>query len=118
MKRLIILHFFLSLLWSGAVMAHAVVERTMPASGSVISAAPDNVIIYFDAELEPFFSKVIVKDAKGEKVSVGDGELARDSRKILTTKLSATGRGTYHVYWNVVSHDGHRAKGDFGFTVK
>ncbi len=118
MQRLIIFDFFLCLLWSGTVMAHAAVERTIPASGSVISVAPNNVIIYFDAELEPFFSKVIVRDARGAKVSVGDGELARDSRKILATKLSSTGRGAYRVYWNVVSHDGHRAKGDFGFTVK
>ncbi len=118
MRRLAILHFLLPLLWSGTGMAHALIEHTSPASGAILGQAPDNVTIYFDAELEPFFSKVIVRDAKGAKVSVGDGELASGSRKVLVAKLSAMGRGGYHVYWNVVSHDGHPAKGDFRFTVK
>ncbi len=117
MRRLAILKLIF-LLWPGAVMAHALVERTVPTSGSVLGQPPANVIIYFDAELEPFFSKVIVRDAKGTKVNLGDGELASDNRRTLVTKLSAIGKGGYHVYWNVVSHDGHRAKGDFGFTVK
>jgi methionine-rich copper-binding protein CopC len=27
-------------------------------------------------------------------------------------------KGAYHVYWDVVSHDGHRANGDYTFAVK
>ncbi len=118
MRRQEILKLIFLLFWPGAVMAHALVERTIPASGAVLGQSPGNVTIYFDAELEPFFSKIIVKDGKGAKVNLGDGELASDNRRALVTKLSLIGKGAYHVYWNVVSHDGHRAKGDFRFTVK
>jgi len=37
---------------------------------------------------------------------------------VLVTKIAVAGKGIYHVFWDVVSHDGHRVKGDYVFTVK
>jgi methionine-rich copper-binding protein CopC len=120
MKQRILLPLRVALsLWTGAATAHALVERSTPASGETLAQAPAVVSIVFDAELEPVFSKLIVKNDQGEKVSQGDGEVASDNHKILAAKLAAAmGKGGYHVYWDVIAHDGHRAKGDYVFTVK
>jgi len=107
-----------SIAWSGSVMAHAVPERTVPVAGETLSQAPQSVTIYFDAELEPLFSKLVVKDAQGVQISAGTGEIAADNPRVLAARLTAAAKGAYHVYWNVVSRDGHRARGTYGFTVR
>lgn len=119
MKRYLILSVVVGFVaWSGFAAAHALVERSIPASGATLDAAPQSVTIYFDAELEPVFSKLVVKNAQGVKVSAGDGEIVTGNSRALAARLAATGKGAYRVYWNVVSHDGHRAQGEFSFTVR
>jgi methionine-rich copper-binding protein CopC len=106
-------------LWTGAAAAHALAERSTPAADAALDRAPAVVTIAFDSELEPVFSKLIVTNDQGEKVSQGDGEIAPGNRKVLTTRLAAgAGKGAYHVHWDVVARDGHHAKGDYVFTVK
>lgn len=119
MNRVMILHLFALLLaWSGAAVPHALPERAQPGVGAVLAQAPATVTIYFDSRLEPFFSKLVVTDARGVKVSLGDGELAPGNAKALSVGLAVAGKGAYRVHWDVVSHDGHRARGDYSFTVQ
>lgn len=119
MKRLFILNIFIvSTIWSASAIAHALLERSVPAAGAVLNNAPATVTIFFDSELEPVFSKLVVKNDQGEEVSQGNGDIASGNHKSLAAKLSTKASGAYHVYWNVVSRDGHRASGDFTFTVK
>ena len=110
--------FAACILWFGPAGAHARLERSTPAVGATLSQIPAAVTIYFDSELEPVFSKLIVNNEQGEKVSAGDGAVSPDNHKMLVTKVAVAGKGTYHVFWDVVSHDGHRVKGDYVFTVK
>ena len=118
MKRLLILCVFLvSGLWCDLAMAHALLERSDPAPGAVLKIAPATVTVFFDAELEPVFSKMVVKNKQGEKVSEGNGETT-GGPKTLSARLVTKAPGVYHVYWDVVSRDGHRAAGDFTFTVQ
>jgi methionine-rich copper-binding protein CopC len=102
-------------LWSGRGAAHAALEQSTPRADESLRQAPAIVTLYFDSELEPVFSKLTVADEQGAQVSVGD---ARANRKSLSVRLGAVARGTYHVRWDVVAHDGHRSKGDYVFTVK
>jgi methionine-rich copper-binding protein CopC len=119
MKRLIILHTIIVFsMWCGLAMAHALLERSVPASGAMLNSVPATVTIIFDSELEPVFSKLIVKNDQGEKVSLGSGDLASGDHRSLAAKLSTKSKGAYHVYWDVVGRDGHRASGDFTFTVQ
>jgi methionine-rich copper-binding protein CopC len=37
---------------------------------------------------------------------------------LLLTHVPAVPPGTYHVYWQVFSHDGHRTQGDYTFDVQ
>lgn len=120
MKRRIVLTLLIVPgLWAGAAAAHVLAERSVPGAGEALGQAPVAVTIYFDSELEPVFSKLVVKNEQGQKVSQGDGEITAGNHKVLATKLvPGAAKGTYHVYWDVVAHDGHRAKGDYAFSVK
>lgn len=118
-RRMVLALFVVPGLWAGAAAAHVLAERSVPGAGEALGKAPVVVTIYFDSELEPVFSKLVVKNEQGQKVSQGDGEIAPGNHKVLEAKLAApAGKGTYHVYWDVVAHDGHRGKGDYVFTVK
>ncbi len=119
MKRTSILHaitFFASC--PALAVAHALPERYVPAQGAFLAQAPDAVTVYFDAQLEPVFSKLVVKDGQGKKVSRGAGVVTSGDHKAIQASLATKQKGAYRVYWDVVSHDGHRASGDYTFTVK
>lgn len=99
-------------------MAHALLERSVPASGAMLNNAPATVTIFFDSELEPVFSKLIVKTDQGQQVSQGNGNVASGDAKSLSVNVLTKAKSVYHVYWDVVSRDGHHARGEFTFTVK
>lgn len=103
--------------WAAQAFPHAMPEQSDPGAGAELRQAPPIVSIRFDSELEPLFSRLIVKDAAGKQVSDGNGTVASPNSRILTTKLTDHAKGTYHVYWSVVSRDGHRTEGDYTFTV-
>lgn len=106
------------LLYALTAAAHALLDHAVPGAGAILSRAPERVTVYFDSELEPMFSTLIVKDEHGAKISDGNGKVdARDPMALFTT-LSRAVKGTCHVYWRVVSRDGHRTEGDYTFIVR
>jgi copper resistance protein C len=107
-----------SVLCAGTAVAHALPEQDVPGAGAILQQPPSTVSIRFDAELEPIFSKLIVKNGQDKQVSEGKGNVDTANRKILSTRLVNAGKGSYHVYWSVVSRDGHRTEGDYTFTVR
>lgn len=106
-----------ALFWSGSVLAHAFPVDVQPGAGAVMHEAPKQVRIRFDSRLEREFSIIVVKDVAGERIS-GKSKLDPKSRKTLEVSLPALKPGDYHVYWSVVSWDGHRTKGDYIFHIR
>ena len=41
-----------------------------------------------------------------------------DNNHLLEADLKPLDPGKYHVFWSVVSRDGHRTEGDYTFRVK
>ncbi len=115
LPRLAVLAAFL---WAAPAMPHALAERTSPGASSVLDRPPAAVSVYFDARLEPLFSKLTVTNEAGVRISQGSGEVPQGQPKVLTARIVGTAKGLCHVYWDVVSRDGHRAKGDYTFTVR
>lgn len=105
------------LLSTPTVLAHAFPEDAQPGAGAVLSEAPNQVRIRFDSRLEREFSVIIVKDAHGNRVS-GKTKLDPTSLQTLEASLQDLVPGDYHVYWAVVSWDGHRTKGDYVFHLR
>lgn len=102
---------------AASAFSHAMPERSDPSAGAELHQAPSTVSVRFDSELEPIFSRLIVKNDAGKQVSEGNGTLASADGRTLTTKLTEHVKGKYHVYWSIVSRDGHRTQGDYTFTV-
>lgn len=102
--------------WAPAALAHAFPEREDPAVGSVVRVSPNKVWIRFDSRIEREFSVIKVTDENGNQVS-GKTIIDPNSFQLLEADLPPLAPGTYHVYWAVVSWDGHHTKGDYTFTV-
>lgn len=99
-------------------LAHAHPERYAPEMGATVAAAPAQVKIWFNADIEPLFDELTVKDAKGQPVTVGKPVVHAAGPATLEVALDpALPPGTYRVHWQVAARDGHHSQGDYVFTV-
>jgi len=102
----------------GVSQGHAFPDHSSPKVGSTLTTAPVGVYIWFDGDLEPAFSSIMVHDASGRMVNQLNSRVNPSDTRLLEVGLPPLPAGTYHVMWNVVSRDGHRTSGDFSFTIK
>ncbi|MGH8306871.1 MAG: copper resistance CopC family protein [Gammaproteobacteria bacterium] len=101
------------------VWPHAFPDNSSPHVGSTLSTSPATVKVWFDGEIEPVFSTLIVKNAVGSQVSQGNGQVSSSDNTLLETALPASlPAGQYFVYWSVIARDGHHTAGRFPFTVQ
>lgn len=98
-------------------LAHAHLDRSMPAAGATLKEAPQEVIIWFTEAVEPKFSSIEVRDAKGGVVNEGGAGGVTGNTAQLRVKVKPLPPGTYTVKWRVLSVDTHRSQGDFTFRV-
>ncbi len=118
--KTMILIFALMLLCTNPqiVQGHAFPDHSDPKVGSTVTTTPDRVRIWFDGDLEPTFSTIMVHNANDEMVDKRDGRVNPSDPTLLEVSLPKLAPGTYRVIWNVVARDGHRTRGDYKFTVK
>lgn len=100
-----------------AALAHAHLNRAMPAPGSVQAQPPKEVTLSFTEALEAKFSAIEVRDAKGAAMQTGPATLVSGDTAQLRVPLKDLAPGTYKVIWRVLSVDTHRSKGEFSFKV-
>lgn len=113
------LAFLLALAAPATVLAHAFPDKSSPNVGATLKASPPQVKVWFDGQLEPVFSTLIVKNASGSQVSKGKGRVDPKNHALLEAALpKPLPAGKYTVYWSVISHDGHHTAGHFTFTVE
>jgi methionine-rich copper-binding protein CopC len=117
MKYLLFALFILLVMQPLPALAHAFPTQQSPGAGAVLSRPPDKVSILFDGELEASFLSLRVVDESNQAVTTGTAHLAPENNRVLETGLKTLGPGKYHVFWSVVSRDGHRTKGDYSFRV-
>jgi len=119
MRSLIIIIATLPLLLLGAapVPAHTQLERSSPAAGNSLAAAPKEVVLSFTSNLEPAFSTIEVQDASGAAMQTGKSVVDPKLRTQMRVPLKALPPGTYKVIWRVLSVDTHRTQGSFTFRV-
>ena len=98
-------------------LAHAALERASPVAGSTVAAAPSEVVLTFTEKLEPAFSSIEVRNARGAAMQAGKATVDPKQRTQLRVTLNTLPPGTYKVIWRVLSVDTHRAQGDFTFRV-
>jgi methionine-rich copper-binding protein CopC len=118
MREAQVLFLLLLLLKPIAALGHAYPDHADPKVGSTISVAPARVRIWFDSDLEPVFSSIMVHTADGRMVSKEDGGVAASDPTLLEVSVPPLPPGKYIVIWSVVARDGHRTSGDYSFTIK
>jgi copper resistance protein C len=102
---------------STLAFAHAVPKVMLPAADSTVSA-PAQLSVVFSETLEPKFSTLQLKNDKGEVVSKATSMPDPKDAKHLTLALPTLAPGVYTVHWVSMADDGHKASGDYKFTVK
>lgn len=98
--------------------AHAAVEATFPADGSILEEAPVEVSITFNEGVGVPTAGLRVYDSTGERIDLGDSGV--DPQNTDRARVSVPGdarEGTYVVTWRATSADGHPVKGAFVYSV-
>jgi methionine-rich copper-binding protein CopC len=98
--------------------AHGVLQASSPASGATLDRAPAELHLHFNEALEPKFSSIKLSDAKGSEVAIEPAAVDAADPRALGAKLPSLVPGAYAVHWSVMTRDGHRTHGDYGFQVK
>ena len=98
------------------VIAHARLQKSEPAAGASLAAAPKQIQLWFSEKLDPSVSKIEVSGPSG-KVELGPAHTMGDKSLMaaIGTKLAD---GAYTVSWQTSGDDGHMVKGAFKFMVK
>jgi methionine-rich copper-binding protein CopC len=98
--------------------AHAYPDHADPRVGATINASPDRVRIWFDSELEPAFSTIMVHNAENTMVDNRDGRVNPSDAMLLEVSVPRLPPGKYRVIWSVVARDGHHTEGEYTFFIK
>jgi methionine-rich copper-binding protein CopC len=106
----------LATLAASPATAHAFLDGAQPRVGSVIPAAPAEVVLNFTQGVEPDFSKIEVQNEAGASVTAGAPHTAGEKMKF-AVELQKLPPGVYTVIWHVTSVDTHKTQGKFHFTV-
>jgi hypothetical protein len=110
--------FALFTVWSEIVLAHVFPESAEPPAGAVVDVAPCCIQIWFDGALDPISSTLRVQDEEGRRVDNGDSKVDNSNPNLIVVSIPFLPSGIYHVFWSVVSRDGHRTEGDYIFTIR
>ena len=117
MKRIFALACAAMVMTPAAVFAHAQLDHASPVVGSTVKTSPKQVTLSFTEAVEPKFSSIEVRDAKGAAMQSGAAKGVAGNTAQLTVAVKPLAAGTYKVNWRVLSVDTHRTNGSFSFTV-
>jgi methionine-rich copper-binding protein CopC len=101
------------LMFGVAASAHAHLQMSIPADGSVITTSPNNLMLHF-SEAARLTTLSIQKDNEPKQELKPLPTTAAQHVSVPLTQLTP---GTYTVTWRAVSDDGHVMPGTLHFTV-
>lgn len=113
MKSMIPCALLLSLV-TAVVVAHAHLQKAVPANGAAVTAAPANVVLTFSEPAQLTACWIQKGDGAKQKIGPLAAEPARQISVPLPPRLAA---GTYVVSWRVMGDDSHIVPGQIRFTV-
>jgi copper resistance protein C len=97
------------------VLGHVELVSSSPSAGDNLDAAPTEVTVTFDDELDPDASGFSVTDGDGHEVGNGGVDLTVADRNVLTGEVTISDPGVYTVSYRVAGIDGHAIEGTFSF---
>jgi copper transport protein len=96
-----------------AALAHAHLEKASPADGSVISAAPQNLVLQFSERAQLAALWIAADGGSRRKLT----PLPQQPEQRIVVALPNLAPGTYVVSWRAVAADGHVVPGQIRFTL-
>ncbi len=99
------------------IYAHVFLDHSEPRVGATV-AAPRSIRIWFSGALDPNLGTLRVQNATGKRIDSGDDRVNSSDHTLLEVSVPSLPPGAYRVIWSVTARDGHKAEGDFTFTVK
>ncbi|MBK3577079.1 copper resistance protein CopC/CopD [Streptomyces sp. MBT65] len=103
---------------AGTASAHAALESTDPADGSVVKSAPRTLTLTFSESVALLDDSFRVYDPDNRRVKTSSAHHAKDAGDTASVTLPAKlGTGTFTVAWRVVSADSHPVSGAFTFSI-
>ena len=103
----------LTLMWPLA-FAHTHLKSTIPADGSVLQAAPKNITLKFEGEVQLTAVSLTGKEGKEQPLAKLPAGMAKEA----VVSLPTLAAGQYVVKWRAAGHDGHVVSGQLKFTVE
>ena len=101
-----------------AALAHAQLQKAVPAVGGTVTASPKEIRLKFSEGLEARFSGIALTTQAGEAVAIGKPAVDPADASTFVAPLSQPLKpGVYIVTWHAVSVDTHKTQGSFNFTV-
>jgi copper transport protein len=96
--------------------AHAILQQSEPAAGSVLASPPERISLHFSEPVELQLGSVKLFDGKGRQLDAAPPERS-DGNRTVSIAAPGLGNGIYVVSWRVVSADSHPVSAAFVFTV-
>ncbi len=97
------------------LLAHAKLERTVPAANATLNAPPASVQLFFSQVPDAAVSRMSIK-GPSPKVQLVKTHVM--GKSLMATVDGEMTDGLYTVSWQTSADDGHGQKGEFGFTLK
>ncbi len=106
-----------SLILAAAASAHAKLTGTTPKADATVSS-PQLIQVHFNEAIAIKLSSLKLAGSDGTAVAIMSMNDAKDPASLSIMPNAKLKPGAYKVTWNIVSDDGHKEQGAFGFTVK
>ncbi len=107
-----------ALLAAPVAVAHGYQSGGEPTPFSVLSVAPEEVVVIMTETVEPTLSRVRVLDRDGADLATGTAFAADGDKSRLAVKVGPLPNGTYTVAWDARwLSDGHDTQGSYAFAV-
>ena len=98
-----------------AASAHSEFVSSIPADKSTVSGTPAEIILTFNASLDPKKSSIILLDSSSSQVAKAGVDAADD--KVMRMTPPTLQPGAYEIDWTSVALDGDLLRGKVAFTV-
>jgi copper transport protein len=102
---------------AGSVVAHNSLSSSEPATGAVLSIAPNEILWIFDGEVPLETMSVTLIDSRMVRSDLSGSRHGPGSLNEVITPLPQLGDGPVSVRWRLVSPDGHVISGRVDFTI-
>jgi len=108
-----IIMIFIMMILVNHAMAHAVLQETRPANGSLLSGFPDQMFLRFNEPVAPIRLQLL----DGNGLSVELVEVRAVNNELHFTPRTSPGDGQYILSYRVMSQDAHPIGGSIAFAV-